>query len=281
MPSDQVIALLTDFGNQDPFVGIMKGVIANIAPEAKFIDITHNIPPGDIYRAAVMLWQSIPHFPPGSVFLTVVDPGVGSARRGLIARSGDNIFVGPDNGVFTFALKGDITAWELSNPQFQLPDKGKTFHGRDVFAPAAAYAANGIDGSRFGAPLENLIELASPKLILAENQLNGEVLYSDQFGNLLTSIGRFSQSGDRTFNFVPWIDHEKFDFNELALSMDRSHLSLPEGKTLVWVDTFADLPDNDCGFLVGSSGLIEIVANRNNAGKLLKLNSGAQITLNF
>ena len=104
MPSSPLIALITDFGENDPFVGIMKGVISKIAPGIKLIDITHNIPPGDIQRAAVMLWQSKPYFPSGSIFLTVVDPGVGTSRRGLICCSDDHIFIGPDNGLFTFVL---------------------------------------------------------------------------------------------------------------------------------------------------------------------------------
>ena len=121
MQSEQVIALLTDFGNDDPFVGIMKGVISNIAPKVKLIYITHNIPPGDIRRAAVMLWQSVPYFPLGTIFLTVVDPGVGTNRRGMIVKAGDYIFVGPDNGVFTFTCQDEFTAWELQESQFQLP----------------------------------------------------------------------------------------------------------------------------------------------------------------
>ena len=129
MPSAPLIALLTDFGDDDPFVGIMKGVIANIVPQAKMVDITHNIPPGDVRRGAVMLWQAIPYFPSGSIFLIVVDPGVGTTRRGIIAESGDHIFVGPDNGMFSFIGIENLPAWELTSHQFQLPGKGNTFHG--------------------------------------------------------------------------------------------------------------------------------------------------------
>jgi S-adenosylmethionine hydrolase len=281
MPSEPVIALLTDFGNDDPFVGIMKGVISNIAPQVKLIDITNKIPPGDIRRAAVTLWQSIPFFPPGSIFLTVVDPGVGTNRRGMLVQAGDYIFVGPDNGVFTYARQDEFIAWELQESQFQLAVKGNTFHGRDIFAPAAAHAANGIEGDRFGSKIVDLVLLTNPQLQVAKNKIYGEVLYSDQFGNLLTSLGLFSPSDERSFRFDPWINRRQVDFEDRVISKYQSTLSLPGGKTLLWVDTFSDLQDGECGFLVGSSGLIEIVANQNNAGELLNINSGAQLTLNF
>jgi hypothetical protein len=169
----------------------------------------------------------------------------------------------------------------LTSHQFQLPGKGNTFHGRDIFAPAAAYAANGVAGSRFGNPVSNLIKLDKPLLELVKNQIHGEVLYGDRFGNLLTSLGSFSQSGEITFCFDPWVDMNDINFEELIISKDNSSLSLPDGKNLAWVDTFADMPNGECGFLVGSSGLIEIIANRNNAGELLNINSGAHLTLNF
>ena len=281
MPSEPVIALLTDFGYDDPFVGIMKGVISNIAPQVKLIDITHNIPPGDIRRAAVMLWQSVQYFPPGTIFLTVVDPGVGTNRRGIIVKTGDYIFVGPDNGVFTYTCQDDFTAWELQESHFQLAVKGNTFHGRDIFAPAAAHAANGIEADRFGSKIVDFVLLTNPLLEFAKNTIFGEVLYNDQFGNLLTSLGLFTLSAERSYQFVPWINRQIFDLQDKVISKDLSKLSLGDGKTLFWVDTFAELPDGECGFLVGSSGLIEIVANQNNAGELLNINSGAQITLNI
>lgn len=281
MPSEPVIGLLTDFGNDDPFVGIMKGVISNIAPEAKLIDLTHNIPPGDICRAAVMLWQSIPYFPPESIFLTVVDPGVGTNRRGIIIKTGDNILVGPDNGVFTFVCQDEYTAWELQEPKYQLHLKGNTFHGRDIFAPAAAHAATGIEGDCFGFPIKDLVSIANPQLELGNKIICGEILYSDQFGNLLTSLGSFTPKDEKVYQFSPWVNNQSSILKKTNISMDRTSLSLPDGKTLFWVDTFAELPDGECGFLVGSSGLIEIVANRKNAGELLNINSGAQLTLNF
>ena len=279
MSSTPLIALLTDFGEEDPFVGIMKGIIANIAPQAKLVDITHEIPPGDIQRAAVILWQSVPYFPKGTIFLSVVDPGVGSSRRGINVQMDNRVFIGPDNGLFTFILKGDFNAWELSDPQYQLPRPGTTFHGRDIFAPAAAYAVNGIDGSQFGLPITDLVRLRTPRLQLKSNQVQGEILYSDRFGNLLTSLGKFVTSDHKTYNFEPWLDINNGNFEGLTISNDQPYLSLPDGSNLTWTTTFADIPAGKCGILVGSSGLIEIAANRMNAAELLKLKTGDHITL--
>jgi S-adenosylmethionine hydrolase len=123
--------------------------------------------------------------------------------------------------------------------------------------------------------------LDNPRLELVKRQIHGEVLHSDRFGNLLTSLGSFSQSGENSFRFDPWVDINHIDIEEFVIMKDNSSISLPDGKNLAWVDTFADLPTDECGFLVGSSELIEIIANRNNAGKLLKIEPGAHLTLNF
>jgi S-adenosylmethionine hydrolase len=274
-----LIALLTDFGVEDPFVGIMKGVIADIAPQAKLVDITHRIPPGDIQRAAVMLWQSVPYFPMGTIFLSVIDPGVGTSRRGIIAQTENHVFIGPDNGLFSFVLKGDSKAWELTNPQFQLPLPGTTFHGRDIFAPASAYAANGYEGSQFGQPITALARIEMPRLQIKPNQIQGEILYSDQFGNLLTSLGKFVSSDHKTYHFEPWLELGIDDFKDLIIVSDQAFLSLPNGSNLSCEDTFAEIPTGECGMLVGSSGLIEIAANRMKAADILNLLTGDHITL--
>ena len=176
MPASPLIALITDFGENDPFVGIMKGVISKIAPGTKMIDITHNIPPGDIQRAAIMLWQSRPYFTPGSIFLTVVDPGVGTSRRGLIGCSADHIFIGPDNGIFSFVMDSSSEQWELDNQRYQLPHPGTTFHGRDIFAPAAAYTAEGVFGSEFGPVVNDMLRLPKPHFRFSSHQMGGQCM---------------------------------------------------------------------------------------------------------
>ena len=281
MSSVPLIALLSDFGEDDPFVGIMKGVIAGIAPQAQVVDITHKIPPGDTHRAAVMIWQSAPYFPSGTVFLSVVDPGVGTLRRGVIVQTDDHVFVGPDNGLFTFILKDEGYAWELADPKYQLPQPGATFHGRDIFAPAAAHAAIGIQGSQFGYRIPSPVQLGLPRLQLSTGQIQGEVLYSDRFGNLLTSLGKLVTADRITYHLDPWLDLGASDYGELPIESNQAYLSIPDGSRLSWVDTFADIPGGNCAMLVGSSGLIEIAANRKRAADLLKLDRGDHITLYF
>ena len=138
------IVILTDFGTADPFVGIMKGVINQIAPTTPIIDLTHEISPGDIRQGAITLWQSIHYFTAGSIFLAVIDPGVGTYRRPILFKSGGYKFIAPDNGVLSYIFNDSPKAWEISNSQLALPNPGTTFHGRDIFAPAAAHASLGV-----------------------------------------------------------------------------------------------------------------------------------------
>jgi S-adenosylmethionine hydrolase len=162
----RIIALLTDFGIYDPYVGIMKAVMSEIASDASLIDLSHQIPAGDIQRGAYVLWQAARDFPPGSIFLSVVDPGVGTIRKGIILQTEKHIFVGPDNGLFSYLLIGNnYQAWELANPNYQRQGISTTFHGRDIFAPAAAFAAQGIQGKEFGAEIKDLINLSKPALM--------------------------------------------------------------------------------------------------------------------
>jgi S-adenosylmethionine hydrolase len=274
------IVLLTDFGNSDFFVGALKGVCASLSPGVPVIDITHDIPPGDIRHAAITLWQAIPYFPVGSVFCCVVDPGVGTSRRGMIAQSGGLTFVGPDNGVFSFVLGKVFQAWELLNPDLRLQNIGSTFHGRDIFAPAAAYVVKGIPGSQFGPPIDPQ-RIPEPRLILSvAGSIEGEILFDDHFGNVLTSIGCFQHLVEDRFKLVPWLKEQPvLENSEFKLG---SHiLQLSNGVELPWVNTFAEITWTDQAYLVGSSGLLEVVANRQSAKELTGLKSGDVIKLNF
>jgi len=160
----RIIALLTDFGNEDPYVGIMKVIISQIYEDCALIDLTHLIPPGDIQRGAFVLWQAARDLPPGTVFLSVVDPGVGTDRKAIFLECGGQIFIGPDNGLFSYlTYKKDYAAWELSNPNFQQKNTAYTFHGRDIFAPAAAHTALGRQGAEFGDKLSEILLLPQPR----------------------------------------------------------------------------------------------------------------------
>ncbi len=268
------IAILTDFGMQEPYVGIMKGVILQRA-RVPLVDLTHDIPPGDIRKAAFVLWQSMAAFPEGTVFLAVVDPGVGSPRLPVIAESRGFRFVAPDNGLLTYALAGDpnARAWALANPAFHLPFPSATFHGRDIFAPAAAYAAMGVPGRAFGPMVPALQRLPLPRWEAeGKDTLHGEVLHADRFGNVLTSLGVFRQDGD-AWLLLPWLRGEEPRYFTPAA------VRLPNGKLLPLVRTFADIPEGETRALIGSTGLIEIAANHRSAAAMLQLRPGDAVTL--
>ncbi|OQY30690.1 MAG: hypothetical protein B6I38_07000, partial [Anaerolineaceae bacterium 4572_5.1] len=197
-----LITLTTDFGESDPFVGIMKGVIAGIAPGVPLVDITHAIPPGDIQRGAIVLWQSVPYFPQGTVFLAVVDPGVGTERKGIILHVRGQIFVGPNNGLFSYLLaEGEsVRAWELVNT------------------------------SLGDLPPSPSLEITSPQ------ELRGEILTTDQFGNLLTSLGRFIPTKDGQLQLSPWLEQR---LPMVKFSPDKARVLLPNGQSLPFVNTFA------------------------------------------
>jgi S-adenosyl-L-methionine hydrolase (adenosine-forming) len=277
-----IIALLTDFGTVDPFVGIVKAVIAGIAPETKIIDITHEIPPGDIQRAAVILWQAAPFFPPFTIFLAIVDPGVGTERRPILLQSGFGrsdrtyFFIGPDNGLFTYVQYHGFKAWELANPSYRLTLPSMTFHGRDIFAPAAAYAARGIPGSAFGPMIADPVRLPAPWLHQdAQGILSGEILFADHFGNYLTSLGKFERQGRDTLRFDPWLPGAA----PRVFSTKEISIILPGGLRIRLAETFGAIPDGSVAILVGSSGLLEIAANRSSAFKILNLPERTIITL--
>jgi S-adenosylmethionine hydrolase len=272
------IVILTDFGTADPFVGIMKGVIHQIAPGTPIIDLTHDIPPGDILHGAVTLWQSVEYFAPDSTFLAVVDPGVGTSRRPILVKNEWHHFIAPDNGVLSFILDESAKGWEISNPQLGLPDPGITFHGRDIFAPAAAHASLGVPARKFGDPISNFNRLASPQLALTRpGQLTGQILFPDRFGNLLTSLGKFNWTMHNRIQFRPWVG----DIPPFSANPESLNISLKDGKHLSWRKTFADIPPGECAVLLGSSGLLEIASNRQSAANLLNLAPHELITLQY
>jgi len=187
-----VIALLTDFGTRDHYAGTMKGVALGICPDATLVDITHDVPPHDVLAGALELAAAYRYFPTGTVFLTVVDPGVGSARRGIAAEAGDYRFVAPDNGVLTVVLDETPAkkVVELTERRYARPTVSRTFEGRDRFAPAAAWLAKGIDLGALGRPAGSVHRLEIPRPEIAAASLDGEVLRVDRFGNLITNIDR-------------------------------------------------------------------------------------------
>ncbi len=186
----RLITLVTDFGLKDPFVGIMKGIIFGINPNAHIIDLSHEIPPQDIMAGALVLRHSAPFFPRGTIHVSVVDPGVGTKRRPLLVESEGNFFIGPDNGVLSLVIEGKVTSQiiHLSNETYHLKPTSKTFHGRDIFAPVAAYLSLCIPPQDLGTRVKGLERLPWPKVIQADGAIQGEVVYIDSFGNLITNV---------------------------------------------------------------------------------------------
>ncbi|HLJ80509.1 MAG TPA: SAM-dependent chlorinase/fluorinase [Ktedonobacterales bacterium] len=193
MKSIPLVALLTDFGTRDGYVGVMKGVMLGIAPDVRLVDLTHEIPPQDVWAGAWVLHTSWRAFPQGTVFLCVVDPGVGTGRRPVALRAGGQLFVGPDNGLFSYVLAEAPAerAVMLDKPLYHLPAPSTTFHGRDIFAPCAAHLARSILLDAVGTlvTVESLVRLPLPQPEWRDDALVGHVLYVDIYGNLITDFG--------------------------------------------------------------------------------------------
>ncbi|MBI3590247.1 MAG: SAM-dependent chlorinase/fluorinase [Candidatus Melainabacteria bacterium] len=191
----RLITLTTDFGNSDPFVGIMKGVILDIYPNAKIVDLTHNISPQNIRQASFILRSSYYYFPKGTIHLCVVDPGVGSSRKPVLIKTKDYFFIGPNNGLFSFVIENEklINIIELTEKKYWLKNISQTFHGRDIFAPVAAHLAQGKDIKDFGQEItkNKLILLKQDSPIKTKNKIRGTVQYTDHFGNIITNIPNY------------------------------------------------------------------------------------------
>ena len=185
-----VITLTTDFGTSDWFVGTMKGVIAGIAPKATIIDLTHDLPPGDIRGGAFALAASYRFFPKGTVHVAVVDPGVGSRRKAIAVQTAKGFFVGPDNGVLSWALVKEKAkaVHALENEAYFLKPVSQTFHGRDVFAPVAAHLSRGVPIKKLGPALKDFVRLDWPEPRRQRGGIEGEVVYIDRFGNAITNL---------------------------------------------------------------------------------------------
>ncbi len=255
-----LITLTTDFGYQDPFVGIMKGVIAGINPRAQVIDLTHGIAPQDVMAGALSLRQAVPYFPPGTIHVAVIDPGVGGARRAIGIASGGNYFIGPDNGVLSFAVAGakPERIVELSNPEYQLKAAGTTFHGRDIFAPAAAHLSLGVPPAALGPSLSAFVELRLPEVRREHGRWEGEILYIDRYGNLFTNLTARDLTG-----------------------LPRGELRIAAGSTLIAgiAKSYDSVAAGELVAVWNSSGFLEIAVNRGSAQRICNARVGDQIIL--
>jgi len=253
-----VIALLTDFGTRDHYAGAMKGVALAICPDATLVDISHDLPAHDVLVGALELAAAYRYFPTGTIFLVVVDPGVGSARRGIAAEAGDFKFVAPDNGVLSavFDEHPPKRVVELTERRYARPTVSRTFEGRDRFAPAAAWLAKGIDVAALGRAAGAIIRLDIPQPRIGPDRIDGEVLRVDRFGNLITNIDRKT-------------------FDKLAAGP----LEIRAGSHPVTrvVSTYADASPEEVCALFGSTDHLEIAANGTSAAAHLDLGRGARV----
>ncbi|MCX7669480.1 MAG: SAM-dependent chlorinase/fluorinase [Anaerolineae bacterium] len=251
-----IITLTSDFGLRDGYVGTMKGVILSMAPHARLVDLTHEIEPQNIRQAIFVLAHAAPYFPPATIHVAVVDPGVGTARRPLLVTTPRARYIGPDNGIFTAALDEEgAQAWALDQPAYWLPRLSRTFHGRDLFAPVAAHLANGVPPERLGRPVDDPVRLAWPQpLRHADGHLTGEVIYVDRFGNLISNIP------------AAWLAGRRWQC-EIAGHVAPVVATYGEGAVAALIG------------LVGSSDTVEVAVRNGNAAQRLGVGTGETVVL--
>jgi S-adenosyl-L-methionine hydrolase (adenosine-forming) len=256
-----IIALLTDFGTADYFVGSLKGVILSINPSVSIVDISHDVPAQDIQAGAFTLLAAHTAFPTGTIFVAVIDPGVGSARRSILVQADDQFFVGPDNGLFSYLYaKGAHKTIHLTREKYFRHPVSSTFHGRDVFAPVAAHLSSGIEPSEFGSEIEDEVHL--PALDPAKHKdgvWTARIIHIDHFGNCITNISRRILSRNME-------DHMKLKLN---------------GKTVTsFRQFFSDGGNSGKLFAIwGSAGFLEIAAQNRSAAELLRAKRGDAVRL--
>jgi hypothetical protein len=261
-----IITLTTDFGLNDHFVGTMKGVILKILPNAEIVDICHSVQAFDILDGALALAESYSYFPTRTVHLVVVDPGVGSARRPIIASSEEQNFVAPDNGVLSlmYAREERLSVRHITSDHYFLQPVSNTFHGRDIFAPVAAYLAKGVDHEKFGEEITDFVRFNAPKPKPADaNTLRGVVLRVDRFGNLIT-------------NFTP--QDAPALFQQLPPAFK---IVVGKREVSVMRQNYAEGAPGEVFGILGSMGYLEIVANRGSAAQLVGSGKGTEVQLIF
>lgn len=261
-----IITLTTDFGLNDHFVGTMKGVILKIMPTAEIVDICHSVQAFDILDGALALAQAYTYFPPRTVHLVVVDPGVGTARRPIIASSEEQNFVAPDNGVLSlvYAREERMSVRHVSSEHYFLQPVSNTFHGRDVFAPVAAYLAKGVVHEKFGEEITDYVRFNAPKpKQAAANTLRGVVLRVDRFGNMIT-------------NFTPEDAPALFQPQPPAFK-----IIVGKKEVTALKQNYAEGGQGELFGILGSMGYLEIVANRGSAAQLVGSGKGTEVQLVF
>lgn len=255
-----IITLLTDFGTADAFVGIMKGVILGINPDARIVDLTHAVPPQHILVGALMLRSAVSAFPPGTIHVAVVDPGVGSTRRPILIETESGFLIGPDNGILSPAAAAlrQRTARLIENATFFRHPVSQTFHGRDVFAPVAAHLSRGIEPAVLGPPLDAIVDLALPSAQRTASAVRGQVVHVDRFGNLVTNL-----EADAIASFPA----------------ERVSVSIGGTRVVGPVAAYAAVAEGQPLAIVGSWGMLEIAVRNGNAAEMFAARPGTPVTV--
>ena len=261
MPT-RIITLTTDFGLKDPYVAEMKAAILSICPTVTIVDVTHEVEKFNVRTGAFLLASATPFFPEGTIHVAVVDPGVGTRRRSILMQTKRGSFVGPDNGLLVLAAEkqGVTVVREIANPQFMLPNVSSTFHGRDVFAPAAAHLANEVMPDVFGPEIRDFVKPEFAKVARKNNKLTGEVLHVDDFGNITTNISAEKLVLLNTRDVV-----------NVELSNFRLKLNVRK--------TYAEAKSHEPLALIGSSGYLELAVNQGNAAETFNAKTGDKIKI--
>ncbi len=266
MGTYECLSFLTDYGLDDGFVAACHGVALRIAPSVPLIDITHQVPPGDVRRGAALLTQTLPYLPQG-VHVVVVDPGVGTARRAIAVETGEAVLVGPDNGVLSWAVAaagGPVRAFHLTNDKLWLHPVSSTFHGRDIFMPVGAHVAAGTALETVGPELDvaSLVTLPSPTSRIGDSEVEGEVMSLDRFGNVQLSIPS-ADLGRLGVGFG----------SQVVVRCGRRQLTVP------YLETFAAVAPGELVAFTDSAGLISLAVNAGDAAEMLGLPPGAHVRL--
>ncbi len=264
-----IITLTTDFGLKDPFAGLMKGVILGINPDARIVDITHNVQRHDIFEASQVIAMSYTYFPSATIHVAVVDPGVGSTRRPILVVTEDHYFMGPDNGIFTPIFENlqsnFFKVFHLNASHYFLPMKGSTFHGRDIFAPCAAWLSKGKESHNLGDPIDDYVKIAFPKpAVENENKtITGEVVSIDSFGNAITNI-------------------KKDDLEKLMSLQSKKNFTVTyKEDSLPFVNYYSEYQNNNLAAIINSFGHLELFLFQGSASEMFQVKSGDKVAVNL
>jgi S-adenosylmethionine hydrolase len=256
-----IIALISDFGTSDWFVGSMKGAILDINPTAKIVDISHHIDQGSIRAAAICLLSSYKSFPKKTIFVVVIDPGVGSIRKAIAAKAGDYLFVAPDNGVLSFVLgqnRNNAKVYHIEKERYFREPVSNTFHGRDIFAPVGAHLSKGLPLASVGSKLKDWNSLSWPELEVSKDGIHGEIIYIDHFGNAFTNI-----TAEALRNYDP----------------DSMYIFIEDHKPIKMFSFYKEVPPGNAIALINSADYVEIAINNGNAAQHFSLSVGSPVRL--